>query len=304
MLHDVCMREIAFKTCKALNTNMATFHWGIWLRVGGSLVRDLMRLPTFFLIYLILLAALGPRVYSASNRIHCQESSMELRAAGWRSRLTNSPPSLSILSRQCWILNNSQPYKPLRHVTRNALFFLTIYISIWRLQRKYLTSKKEMVTFNDVSFEHVEFWSCINRKHGDDKRQLHLPTTTTWPNTLPLPMAEQFQRRCRNCSWHSTVPRRTPSPIATMASGDERHMSRCSVVSPGMRPQMTWASSAATTLDSTLGQSTHYVIAVLSVHAPPHQAVLKPPVTFKRKANMYTHLSITYFKKSSIALTM
>jgi hypothetical protein len=67
-------------------------------KVAGSIPDEVK-----FEIYLILPVALGPGVYSASNRNEC----------GWCVRLT----SMSRLSRQCAILNISQPYRPPRPVT-------------------------------------------------------------------------------------------------------------------------------------------------------------------------------------------
>jgi hypothetical protein len=61
----------------------------------------------FFSIYLILPAALGPEVYSASNRNEYQKQknnnvSGGLNASGAKG-LTTLPPSVSRLSRQCGI---------------------------------------------------------------------------------------------------------------------------------------------------------------------------------------------------------
>jgi hypothetical protein len=84
----------------------------------------------FFFIYLILPAALGPGVYSTSNRNEYQKQknndSGQLSAAG-AVGLTNLPPSVSGLPRQCGILNISQFCRPPRPVTGIALLF-TFYI--------------------------------------------------------------------------------------------------------------------------------------------------------------------------------
>jgi hypothetical protein len=66
-------------------------------------------------IYIILPAALGPRVYSASNRNDYQKQKNNISeeySDGRRVRLTNLPTSLSRLSRQYGILNISQAYRP------------------------------------------------------------------------------------------------------------------------------------------------------------------------------------------------
>jgi hypothetical protein len=76
-------------------------------------------------IYLILPTALGPGVYSATNRNTCQKKKnnvpVEL-SSGWRVRLKSSPQTMSWLSRQCGILNISQPYRPPWPVMRIAMF--------------------------------------------------------------------------------------------------------------------------------------------------------------------------------------
>jgi hypothetical protein len=62
----------------------------------------------FFSIYLILSATLGPDVYSATNRNEYQNQKNNVSLGVKRSRcvgLTNLPPSMSRLFRQCGVLN-------------------------------------------------------------------------------------------------------------------------------------------------------------------------------------------------------
>jgi hypothetical protein len=78
-----------------------------------------------YVIYLIFPAVLGSGVYSASNRIEYQKHKNNVSGgnSGWCIGLTNLPPSVSRLSRQCEILNISQPYRPPRPVTGIALLY-------------------------------------------------------------------------------------------------------------------------------------------------------------------------------------
>jgi hypothetical protein len=84
------------------------------------------------IIYLILKAALGPGVYSASNRNEYRKHKKKCfwgAKCGWCMGLTTLPPSMIRWSRQCGIFNISQPYRPPRPVTGIALLFFFFTIS-------------------------------------------------------------------------------------------------------------------------------------------------------------------------------
>jgi hypothetical protein len=78
-------------------------------------------------VYEILLAALGPGVYSASNRNEYQKHKNNVSgelSSGRCIGLTTLPPSVSRLSRQCGILNILQLYRPPRPIMGIALLFI------------------------------------------------------------------------------------------------------------------------------------------------------------------------------------
>jgi hypothetical protein len=76
-------------------------------------------------VYLTLLATLGPEVYSASNRDEYQKQ----KKCFWRVecgqcvRLATLMPSVSQFSRQCGILNISQPYRSSRPISGITLLY-------------------------------------------------------------------------------------------------------------------------------------------------------------------------------------
>jgi hypothetical protein len=83
----------------------------------------------FFSIYLFLPAALDPGIHSASNRI---EYHKQRNKCFWGVKcgrcvgLATLPPSMSRLSRQCGILNISEPCRTPRPVTGIALLYFTL----------------------------------------------------------------------------------------------------------------------------------------------------------------------------------
>jgi hypothetical protein len=85
-----------------------------------------------FSIYLILSAALGPGVHSASDRNEYQKQRKKKKECFWKVKggrcigLTTLPPSVRQLSRQCEILNIPQSYRPPQPVTGIALIFFSL----------------------------------------------------------------------------------------------------------------------------------------------------------------------------------
>jgi hypothetical protein len=79
-----------------------------------------------FSIYLILKAELGTGVCSAFNKngYQKQKRSFWRIESGRRVRLTTSPSSVSQLSTQCGILNNSRTYRPQRPITGDSFTFI------------------------------------------------------------------------------------------------------------------------------------------------------------------------------------
>jgi hypothetical protein len=75
-------------------------------------------------IYPILPAALGPGVFSASNRNEYQKHKNNIVSGEWSAvGLTTLPPTMNRMSGQCGFLNISQPYLPPRPVTGITLLY-------------------------------------------------------------------------------------------------------------------------------------------------------------------------------------
>jgi hypothetical protein len=85
------------------------------LQAGRSQVQDLMR----WMIFINLPNPSSPTVALALTHILTEISIRKCFWGvkhSWRIRLIASPPSVSLLSRQCGILNFPQPYRPPPHV--------------------------------------------------------------------------------------------------------------------------------------------------------------------------------------------
>jgi hypothetical protein len=93
------------------------------LRAAMSWVRGATRYSIFFLMCLILPAALGPGIYWASDRNDYQKQKKLFWGieCGQPVRLTTSTPYVSRLPRQCWIFNISQLRRTPWPVTGMAL---------------------------------------------------------------------------------------------------------------------------------------------------------------------------------------
>lgn len=98
-----------------------------------------------------------------------------------------------------------------------------------------------LIYFKYITYIKIKTWKAVFFRSDLDS-----PIVTTCPKLLGLLMSVQFQRWCRNWCLHSWEAMRMPSPTATIASGEFRHISRCRWVSPGTRLQITSAPNAMT----------------------------------------------------------
>jgi hypothetical protein len=110
----------ASRNCSVTRMWNVIIDWRLEWRSGQSIMLQAMRsrLPdpkrwkNSFQIYLILPATLGPGFYSAPDRNEYQKQRSNFSGQWGRGRCVGTktlPPSVSRLSRQCGILNMSQP---------------------------------------------------------------------------------------------------------------------------------------------------------------------------------------------------
>jgi hypothetical protein len=105
----------------------------------------------------ILLAALGPRIYSASYRNEYQKQNNNISGLerGRCVGLTNLPPSVNRLSRQCRTLNISNRYRPSRPDVRIALLLPSSIILTIGLRRFLFAEILRGLIWSDVDRSHL-----------------------------------------------------------------------------------------------------------------------------------------------------